>query len=164
MAPQSKTHPALPTPPVTFPPNSVMTPQKTHTCQCTQCRKRSGALTAPYIDTLTTHVHWSTPSHHPTTSPTTLPSFAEYSASAGKHRGFCTTCGSPLTFRSDDCPGEVEVTTGSLDEEVLAGEMGKVVGRASGGHFWCERMIAGVTDLEGGRRFRAGGGSEEVGK
>lgn len=41
--------------------------------------------------------------------------------------------------------------------------MGKVLGRASGGHFWCWGMIEGVTDLEAGRRWREGEGSEEVG-
>ena len=47
----------------------------------------------------------------------------------------------------------------------MAGEYGEVLGRASGGHFWCggRRAVEGVTDLEGGKRFREGGGTEEVG-
>lgn len=78
-------------------------------------------------------------------------------------RGFCRRCGSPLTFREEGKAGELEITTGSLDGEVMAGEMGRVLGRASGGHYWCRGAIEGVTDLEGGRRFREGVGSEEVG-
>ncbi len=72
-------------------------------------------------------------------------------------------CGSPLTFRSEESPEELEIATGSVDGDVMAGEMGKVLGKASGGHYWCGNHIEGVTDLEGGRRFREGGGSEEVG-
>lgn len=78
-------------------------------------------------------------------------------------RGFCKTCGSPLTFRSQGSAEELEITTGSLDEEVLAGEMGKVLGRASDGHYFSKRVIEGVTDLEAGKRFKEGSGSEEVG-
>lgn len=44
----------------------------------------------------------------------------------------------------------------------MEGEVGRVLGRASGGHFWCGNFIEGVTDLEGGRRFRKGRGSEVV--
>lgn len=41
--------------------------------------------------------------------------------------------------------------------------MGGLLGRASGGHFWCGGAIEGVTDLEAGRRYREGEGSEVVG-
>ncbi|KAL9073063.1 MAG: hypothetical protein Q9161_003117 [Pseudevernia consocians] len=162
-------------PPKAGHPSSLNEFLSTHTCQCTQCRKRSGALIAPWIDTAPSRITWSSPSPSSLSSlsppspspnpnsPTTLPSFSEYSASPGKHRGFCTTCGSPLTWRDDEYPDVLEVTTGSVDGEVLAGEMGEWLGRASGGHYWCEAMIGGVTDLQGGKRLRGGDGSEEVG-
>ena len=57
----------------------------------------------------------------------------------------------------------MEIATGSLDGEVLTGEMGKVLARASAGHYWCGGSVEGVTDLEAGRRFREGGGSELMG-
>ena len=68
-----------------------------------------------------------------------------------------------MTWRSEESPDELEITTGSLDGEVLRGEMGGLLGRASGGHFWCGGAIEGVTDLEAGRRYREGEGSEVVG-
>ncbi|KAF6221996.1 hypothetical protein HO133_001964 [Letharia lupina] len=139
-------------------------PPKTHTCQCTQCRKRSGALLTAWIDTAPSRLLWSSPAAPgKTASPADLPAFAEYSASAGRHRGFCATCGSPLTWRSEGSAGELEVATGSVDGEVLGGEAGAALGRASAGHYWCGNRIEGVTDLEAGRRFEAGEGSGEVG-
>lgn len=55
----------------------------------------------------------------------------------------------------------MEIATGSLDADVLADEEG--LGSASEGHFWCKAQVAGVTDLEAGRRWREGEGSEEMG-
>lgn len=143
-----------------------MTTQKTHTCQCTQCRKRSGALIAPWIDTTSSRVLWNCGSRPAakTARASDLQSFSEFSATPGVYRGFCKRCGSPLTYRSEESPEELEITTGSVDGEVLAGEMGRVLGKASEGHFWCANFIEGVTDLERGKRFREGGegGESEV--
>ena len=131
---------------------------KTHTCQCTQCRKRSGALIVPWIDTTPSRVTWfsHTQPAEKTASPSDLPFFTKYSASAGRYRGFCKTCGSPLTWRDEKEPDELEILTGSVDGDVMAGEMGKVLGKASEGHYWCEMSIEGVTDREAGRRFQGG--------
>lgn len=57
----------------------------------------------------------------------------------------------------------LEIATGSVDGDVMAGEMGKVLGKASVGHYWCVGQIEGVTDLEAGRRFKGNDESEEVG-
>jgi hypothetical protein len=35
-------------------------------------------------------------------------------------RGFCLACGTPLTYRNDACPDEVDVTTCSLDDPETA--------------------------------------------
>jgi hypothetical protein len=35
-------------------------------------------------------------------------------------RGFCAACGTPLTYRHEACPEEVDVTTCSLDDPQLA--------------------------------------------
>lgn len=51
-----------------------------------------------------------------------------------------------------------------MDGDVLGGERGGLLGRASGGHYWCGGMIGGVTDLEAGRRRVGGDGSEGVGE
>ena len=39
-----------------------------------------------------------------------------YASSARAERGFCGDCGTTLTFASHDLPGEIDVTTASLDD------------------------------------------------
>ena len=56
----------------------------------------------------------------------------------------------------------MQISTGTVDGDVWTGEVGEVLGRASEGHFWCERVVEGVTDVEKGRMFKAGEGSEVV--
>ncbi|MCJ1345123.1 hypothetical protein MMC31_003328, partial [Peltigera leucophlebia] len=55
------------------------------------------------------------------------PPFKEYSSSATCYRGFCSNCGGSLTWRTDDRPDEVEIFTGSVDEECLIGARTKSV-------------------------------------
>jgi hypothetical protein len=38
-----------------------------------------------------------------------------YASSARAERGFCADCGTSLTFQAHDLPGEIDVTTASLD-------------------------------------------------
>jgi hypothetical protein len=38
-------------------------------------------------------------------------------SSSGVARTFCTACGTPLTYITADRPGDIDVTTMSLDEE-----------------------------------------------
>ena len=48
----------------------------------------------------------------------------------------------------------MEVTTGSLDEEVLLGEWGRVLAEAVDGHCWGLNAVRGVTDqVRVGRLF-----------
>jgi hypothetical protein len=54
-----------------------------------------------------------------TTSGTT---FTEYNATPGNYRGFCTQCGSSLSWRSEQTPDEIEILTGTVDEEWLIGD------------------------------------------
>ena len=41
---------------------------------------------------------------------------AKHASSEGVERGFCPTCGTPLTFEADYLPGLVDVTVGSLTD------------------------------------------------
>ncbi|WP_373320264.1 GFA family protein [Gluconacetobacter sacchari] len=43
----------------------------------------------------------------------------EYSSSPGVIRSFCGRCGSPLTYRRNDAPGELDIMTVSLDNPRL---------------------------------------------
>jgi hypothetical protein len=44
----------------------------------------------------------------------------EYESSPGVHRGFCERCGTPLTYRCQQRPGELDLTIGSLEQPATA--------------------------------------------
>ena len=72
-------------------------------CHCIMCRRTTGA---PCVAWLTVardqfHVLSGTPT--------------EFRSSAHATRSFCPTCGTQLTFADDALPGEIDVTTCSLD-------------------------------------------------
>ena len=73
-------------------------------CHCTLCRRASGAaaLTWFWVESARFHV--------------TKGELALYRSSAHGERGFCSRCGTPITFRSDQAPDSVDVTLGSLDD------------------------------------------------
>lgn len=110
-------------------------------------------------------------------------SFRTYQSSEGCHRGFCGTCGSPLSIQDGKEPGVVEINLGAFDEEVLCGrrdeanvwedEHGRHVPRIGGWgrelgypgyHIYTENEILGVTDgFEGTKYLRdrgSGSGSK----
>ncbi|KAF9020336.1 hypothetical protein BDZ89DRAFT_1020268 [Hymenopellis radicata] len=88
-------------------------PSQPTTCQCTQCRKNSGALVAYFITVASSNVSWigSTP--------------RSYSATPGFVRTFCKQCGSWLTWANMNEPESVFILTGSIDEKVLLGPRGR---------------------------------------
>ncbi|KAL2047692.1 hypothetical protein N7G274_000734 [Stereocaulon virgatum] len=144
-------------------------PPGRHTCQCTQCRKWTGAIVVPFLSVSSEQLTWGSTfaqdlSH--TTPPTKLDFFIEYSASPGYYRGFCNKCGSTLSWRSDKEPGVVEITLGSVDERDLLnkmdGELGRLLSHPAGGHFWSKNAIKGVTDLMPGKKHPESSELEEM--
>lgn len=73
-------------------------------CHCGICRRASGA---PFVAWFTVPV-----------SQCTFTAGAPSSFDSSEHgtRTFCPRCGTPLTFRSAHAPGEIDVTTCSLDD------------------------------------------------
>lgn len=78
-------------------------------CHCSQCRKAQGGAFA-------------------TNSPVEAAKFEvvagekmirEYESSPGKHRAFCSNCGSPIYSRRDDKPDLVRLRMGTLDSSIL---------------------------------------------
>lgn len=88
-----------------------------------------------------------------------------YKSSSFAYRGFCSTCGSSLTFNYDREPEQTEINLGVIDEEILCGkrdetsawddEYGHHVPRVGGlgreicsavQHIYMENAILGVTD------------------
>lgn len=74
-------------------------------CHCRTCRKAAGAPS----------VAWLTFDQGNFTLVQGVP--GRFLSSSGVARTFCTACGTPLTYITADRPGDIDVTTMSLDEE-----------------------------------------------
>lgn len=73
-------------------------------CHCRSCRKASSA---PSVAWLTVR---------PDQFELHSGELRSYASSPGVARTFCERCGSPLTYSSSGTPGELDVTTASLDD------------------------------------------------
>ncbi len=73
-------------------------------CHCESCRRASGGA----------FVTWA--GYTQETYEVIEGAPVRFNSSPGVTRGFCGTCGSPMTFESTRWPGEVHVGVGSLDQ------------------------------------------------
>jgi hypothetical protein len=73
-------------------------------CHCSMCRRMAGAPC----------VAWFTVPHAGLRFTAGTP--AAFHSSPGVTRRFCAACGTQLTFEDERSPGEIDVTTASLDE------------------------------------------------
>ena len=73
-------------------------------CHCTDCRRIVGAGSVAWFTVPRASLHW------------TGGEPANVRSSAKAVRRFCGTCGTSLSFESDETPDEIDVTTASLDE------------------------------------------------
>ena len=79
-------------------------PSNTMICHCQTCRR---VAPAPVVAWVT----------FPTSDFQLLQGHAsEFRSSAAVRRGFCGSCGTPLTYAHDDSPSTVDITTCSLDD------------------------------------------------
>jgi hypothetical protein len=84
------------------------TPFNSTLCHCTMCRRASGAPCVAWFSVARAELHM------------TAGSLAYYDSSPECRRGFCSRCGTQVTFEDKRYPDEVDVTTASLDDpEVL---------------------------------------------
>lgn len=114
------------------------------TCQCTQCRKWTGAVIIHLISIPKAEVEW-----------TTKGTLKEFESSPGNYRGFCHRCGSSLYWRSDKASrDEFEMAASTLDYEHLREDEAKELFTPVNGRCWCSREIKGVTSPDG---FYGGG-------
>ena len=72
-------------------------------CHCDDCRRATGGAFVPWLG--------ATPEAFEVTKGT----IKEYQSSPGVWRGFCQTCGSPLTYRGDGWT-DIALTIASLDD------------------------------------------------
>ncbi|OAA55626.1 Mss4-like protein [Cordyceps fumosorosea ARSEF 2679] len=124
---------------ITFPPDHDFL-RAASTCQCSQCRKQTGALIFRAHKVPRAGLVW--------TSRATL---RTYRASANAERGFCGACGGML-FWAADGEDRVSVCVGSLDGEALS-RYGRALTYAER-HLYCVNEIEGVTDHLPGRRYQ----------
>lgn len=73
-------------------------------CHCRSCRLASGAPSLAWTVVAVEALH------HDGVAP------VEFESSPGIYRGFCSRCGTSLTWRSVDKPATIDITTASLDD------------------------------------------------
>ncbi|KIX08455.1 uncharacterized protein Z518_03111 [Rhinocladiella mackenziei CBS 650.93] len=146
-------------------PEEASWPANAATCQCSTCRKWTGALISH--DLL---IHPSQFVDDITKSPT----YKEYKSSQEATRSFCSQCGSGLTWRIDSVDDMLVIMTGTIDEEFLIGkkvegteeetDLGIKFERHGGlakdlctphmGNLFWNNVIPGITDHDvGGTKF-----------
>ncbi len=76
-------------------------------CHCADCRRAGGAPFVSWVLSIPAAAFAFTRGE---------PAVFRY---AGRERTFCGRCGTPLTFRADEWPGEMDVTAGSMDDPSL---------------------------------------------
>ncbi len=78
-------------------------PERVHLCHCRMCQRAVGNVFAALAPVKKVDLVWIAGSP------------SEYASSSEASRGFCPTCGTPLTFRRHDSDW-INVTIGSLDD------------------------------------------------
>ena len=73
-------------------------------CHCQSCRRHTGAPVAAYAGFATSAVLF-------TEKPPTY-----FESAPGVRRGFCSRCGSTLTYEGDRWPGEIHLHVGAFDD------------------------------------------------
>lgn len=77
-------------------------------CHCTDCRRIAGAPAVAWFSVARAALRF------------TRGAPALFHSSSGVVRGFCAQCGTPLTYAHDATPGEIDITTCSLDDPLAA--------------------------------------------
>ncbi|MEM7126590.1 MAG: GFA family protein [Chloroflexota bacterium] len=73
-------------------------------CHCRMCQKSTGAVVVTWMDFRTEQLIW------------TKGAPIEYESSEHARRGFCSTCGSTLSFRDTRHPDYITLSIASLDD------------------------------------------------
>lgn len=73
-------------------------------CHCSDCRRAAGAPAVAWFSVRADALRW------------TAGTPVSWQSSEGVARSFCGRCGTPLTYRAERYPDEVDVTTCSLDD------------------------------------------------
>ncbi len=83
------------------------TPFHETVCHCSMCRRAGGAPIVAWFSVARGDLRW------------VQGAPKRYRSSARATRSFCARCGTQLTYESDLYPGEIDITTRSLDDPGL---------------------------------------------
>jgi len=72
-------------------------------CHCASCRRATGAEFSTWVGWSRLQVDWQGKERQ------------AYASSAGVQRGFCGTCGTPLSYSGEKWPGETHLLIGLFD-------------------------------------------------
>ena len=78
-------------------------PERVGHCHCDMCRRASGAVALTLAVFERDAVEWEGSLKH-------------YRSSQTASRGFCSRCGSPLTYEPDNRPTKILISVGSMDK------------------------------------------------
>jgi len=102
-------------------------------CHCESCRRASGAPFLAWITFRTDEFR------------VLEGKVSTYRSSSHAERGFCSACGTTLTYAHDARPGEIDLTTASFDSpEVFTPDR----------HIWVSDKLAWVSIDDGLRQFQ----------
>jgi hypothetical protein len=101
-------------------------------CHCESCRRAAGA--AP--------VAWGTVEDN--RFAITRGELTIYQSSPNVSRGFCRRCGTSLTYKNSERPGELDITLASLDEAAALVPVR---------HIWVQDQVAWPTGADGLPRY-----------
>lgn len=73
-------------------------------CHCHSCRRNTGSAVATFLGYRMKDVEWVKGRR------------AFYESSPGVQRGFCSACGTPLSYEGDRAPGETHLYISTMDE------------------------------------------------
>lgn len=82
---------------------ATQAPMHQANCHCANCRRAIGAQAVAWITVREENLHYA--GEPP----------KRFRTDTGAWRTFCAECGTSLTYEHDERPGEVDITTGSLD-------------------------------------------------
>ena len=77
-------------------------PRLVANCYCRDCRKATGSAFTTFVDYERDQVTFNTAPK-------------SFLSSAGAERLFCEQCGTPIAFRGDDSPDEINIHVGAFD-------------------------------------------------
>lgn len=73
-------------------------------CHCESCRRTTGAAFSTWVGFPSDAVDWRGDGQ------------SVYASSPGVRRGFCKTCGTPLSYQSEKWPGETHILIGAFND------------------------------------------------